>query len=212
MKRKIIVILSLLFLTVNVFGQTLGFQAIENSGKVTITGYTGTEKNLTIPGTANGMPIVAIGNEAFRGKGLISITIPASVTNIGDSAFSNNQLTSVTISNSVTTIGGSAFSNNQLTSVTVPDSVTTIGGSAFSSNRLTNVTIGNSVTSIGDYAFSNNQLTSVTIGPNVQMGGGGYSSSDAFPRSFLTAYNGIAGTYTRPSTNSSTWNKGVFTF
>jgi hypothetical protein len=327
MKKKIMVILSVLFLTGNVFGQTgLGFQAIENSGKVTITGYTGTETNLTIPETANGMPIVAIGNEAFRGKRLTSITIPASVINIGNSAFADNQLTrvtigvnvtlgnsaigsgfetaynnggkpagtytrdstnssiwgmtngdflyigstitryvgsggavtipsamngtpvtsieaqafsgkrltSVTIPNSVTSIGNEAFSSNQLTSVTIPYSVTTIGNSAFSRNQLTSVTIPNSVTSIGehafsrnqltsvtisnsvktigDYAFSENQLTSVTIGQNVEMGGGGYSGSDAFPRSFLSAYNGVAGTYNRPSTSSNTWTKGVFTF
>jgi hypothetical protein len=342
MKKGIWVILSVLFLTGNVFGQGLGFQALEDAGKITITGYVGTETNLTIPETANGMPIVAIGNEAFRGKRLTSITIPAGVINIGNSAFadnpltgvtiganvtlgnsaigygfdtaynnggkpagayrregtyseiwgmtngdylyigstitrytgsggavtipsaingtpvtsisgsafSNKRLTGVTIPDSVTTIGGSAFSNNQLTGVTIPDSVTTIGSYAFLDNRPTSVTIGNSVTTIGNYAFSSNQLTgvtipdsvttigelafyvnqltsvtignsvttigenafsdnqltSITIGPNVQFG------SNALPSSFVQAYNRVAGTYTRPSSSSSTWTKGVFTF
>jgi len=112
MKKRIIVILLVLFLTGNVFGQGLGFQAIENGGKVTITGYTGNEKNLTIPGTANGMPIVAIGDEAFRGKGLTSITIPASVTTIGASTFAGNQLTSITIGANVTLVVDDDYYNN----------------------------------------------------------------------------------------------------
>jgi hypothetical protein len=327
MRKGILVILSILFLAGNVFGQS-GFQAVENDGKVTITGYTGTAKEVVIPETVNGMPIVAIGNEAFRGKGLnsitipnnvttigtnafadnnqltsitiganvtlvadswntsfgygfdnvynnngkpagafkrgsssesgyiwgmvsgdflyvgatitgytgsggavtipstingtpvtaieglafqrkrlTSVTIPNSVTTIGNNAFYENQLTSVTIGNSVTTIGNNAFSYTRLTSVTIGNSVTTIGDSAFSNNRLTNITIPNSVTSIGDYAFEDNQLTSITIGQNVQLG-----RYRALPDSFVQAYNGVAGTYTRPSTSSNTWTKGVFSF
>ena len=264
MKKRIMVALSALFLAGNVFGQTgLGFQAIENSGKVTITGYIGSERNLIIPETANGMPIVAIGNEAFRNKGLISITIPASVMDIGTYAFADNQLRIVSIGanvklgNSAIDIGFDEAYNNagkpagifgreysdgpdgtiwglkngdflyigskiiRYTgygeTVTIPSEIngtpiTSIGNSAFSEKRLTSITIPNSVTLIGDYAFAYNELISVTIGPNVQMGGGGYSDSQAFPSSFLRAYNGVAGTYTRPSTSSNTWTKGVFSF
>jgi len=312
MKKKIIIILLVLFLTGNVFGQQLGFQAIENGGKVTITGYTGNEKNLTIPGTANGMPIVAIGDEAFRGKGLTSITIPASVNVIGFSAFAGNQLTSITIGanvtlvvddnyydnfssfgngfdnaynnggkpagtykrdstnssiwgmtsgnflyigsnitrytgsggavtipstingtpvtsiereafnekrltsvtipNSIKTIGNFAFSGNQLTSVNIPNSVITIGPYAFSGNQLTSVNIPNSVRTIGYGAFEDNRLISITIGPNVELESGDWGSTYPFPYSFVEAYNGVAGTYTRPSTSSNTWTKGAFTF
>ena len=108
---------------------------------------------------------------SFAPAGLVSYTIPDSVTTIGRSAFRDcDSLTSVTIPDSVTTIEGSAFNYcESLTSVTIPDSVTTIGEKAFyRCSNLTNVTIGDSVTTIGDYAFKYcSSLTSVTIPDSV---------------------------------------------
>jgi len=229
MKKRIIFILSVLFLTGNVFGQGLGFQAREDGGKITITGYVGTEKYLTIPPAANGMPIVAIDKGAFSNKGLISVTIPDSVTTIGDSAFTGNQLIRVNLGNGLTAIGDRAFSNNKLTSVIVPDSVTIIGESAFfNNNQLSSVTIGSKVTDIGKFAFSGAILTTLTL-PNsvLTLGEGAFSGSkltkivigpnvkinkDALPDSFTNSYNGVAGSYTRPNDKSLTWTKGMITF
>ncbi len=113
--------------------------------------------------------VTEIGDYAFYGIGLTSITIPFSVTEIGDSAFSCcTGLTSITIPNSVTSIGERAFSYcTGLTSITIPDSVTEIGERAFSEcTDLTSITIPDSVTEIGDSAFSDCiALTSITI-PN----------------------------------------------
>jgi len=229
MKKRIIIILAVLFLTGNVFGQGLGFQAMEDGGKITITGYTGNEKYLTIPPTANGMPIVAIAKEAFRNKGLISVTIPDSVITIGDSAFSGNQIIKVILGNGVTTIEARAFANNKLTGVVIPDSVTTIGESAFFNNtQLSSVTIGSKVTNIGKFAFSDAILTTITL-PNsvINIGEKAFSGSkfvsitiganvklerESFVDSFVSAYTGVAGTYTRPNDKSITWTRGLITF
>ena len=83
-------------------------------------------------------------------------TIPNSVTSIGNNAFYGCRLTSITIPNSVTSIGDKAFAScMKLTSVTIPNSVTSIGEEAFEScYELTSITIPNSVTSIGDEAFA----------------------------------------------------------
>jgi hypothetical protein len=152
------------------------FEYTVQNGNVTITGYTGRLRNMVIPPTINGQPVVAIGNNAFSlynpnvllnvsDYGITSVTIPNNVRTIGQSAFANNkQLTSVIIPNGVTTIGMNAFTSCGLTSITIPNSVTTIDQSAFGYNQLTTVTIPDSVTTIRAYAFSGNNLTSVYIG------------------------------------------------
>lgn len=51
---------------------------------ITITGYTGSGGDVTIPGTINGYRVTAIGDNAFYLRtNLTSVTIPASVTSIG---------------------------------------------------------------------------------------------------------------------------------
>ena len=66
---------------------------------------------MAIPSSANGLPVVAVGNNAFNNKtNLTSVTIPNSVISIGYNAFSScTNLTSVSLPNSVTNIGENAF-------------------------------------------------------------------------------------------------------
>jgi hypothetical protein len=181
------------------------FQYTVENGAVTITGYTGSAKNVTIPERINGMAVTKIGFQAFADKQLTGITIPNSVTVIGNSAFENNQLTSVTILDSVATIGGSAFEDNQLTSIIIPSSVTTIGYGTFQGNQLTSVTIPNSVTIIESRTFSENPLASVTMPANVTITVDGFFAS--FPGNFGNVYTSggnRAGTY-RSNDGGETW-------
>ena len=160
-----------------------GFEYTVTGGVATVTGCTGTcPAALVIPGILGGYSVTSIGDYAFTGNALTSVTIPNSVTSIGVTAFYDNDLTSVTIGSSVTSIGTSAFNNNALTSVTIPNSVTSIGGYAFASNALTTVTIPNSVTVIDEGAFASNALTTVTI-PNSVTTIGDY----AFEENLLTS-------------------------
>ncbi|AET68682.1 conserved repeat protein [Desulfosporosinus orientis DSM 765] len=137
----------------------------------TITKYTGSGGNVTIPATLDVYTVTSIGYKTFNEcSNLTSVTIPSSVTSIGDQAFNEcSSLTSVNIPSSVTSIGSNAFSwCSSLTSVTIPSSVISIGEEAFSSSSLTSVTIPSSVTSIGKYAFAScSSLISVTFsGPS----------------------------------------------
>ena len=74
------------------------------------------------------MAVTSIGKEAFKGKDIIKITIPNSVTSIGNGAFYTcTNLASVSIPTSVTSIKNSAFEGcSSLASVSIPDSVTFI--------------------------------------------------------------------------------------
>jgi hypothetical protein len=133
------------------------FNYTTNNGTITITGYTGTDANVVIPSTIDGLPVTSIGTNAFYAGSLTSVTIPDSVTSIGVSAFDSCiNLTNVTRPNNVTNIGDYAFQYcTSLTSVTIPNSLTSIGYATFSGcQSLTNITIPNSVTNIGDGAFS----------------------------------------------------------
>ena len=144
------------------------FTYATTNGTITITGYTGSIANVTIPSAINGVPVTSIGPAAFKyNNSFARVTIPDSVTSIGDFAFEDCSLTSVSIPASVTVIGNSVFSGCGLTSVSIPQGVTTIGAQAFAyCDGLTSVVVPNSVTSIQSYAFWYcSGLKSVTI-PN----------------------------------------------
>ena len=155
--------------------------------------------NINTVNISNG--ITRIGDYAFNGLGITSITIPDSVTSIGNDAFGDcGNLTDITIPDSVTSIGGRVFDDcisltsitipngvtsigdytfygcKSLTSITIPCSVTSIGYKAFCfCENLTNITIPDSVTSIGDYTFYGcTSLTSITI-PNSVTSIGNYT-------------------------------------
>ena len=105
--------------------------ATEN-GQVTITGYTGSAKNLTIPSSINGNPVVAIAPEAFLNSKVTKLTLPDSVLTIGERAFSGSALTALRVPAQITAIPEGAFADcAALASVTLPDAVTVIGKQAF---------------------------------------------------------------------------------
>ncbi|MBR4828334.1 MAG: leucine-rich repeat protein [Muribaculaceae bacterium] len=92
----------------------------------------------------------------YECTGLISITIPNSVTSIAGQTFSYcTGLTNVILGSAVTSIGPCAFMGCYgLTSIIIPNSVTSIESRAFyDCSGLTNIIIPSSVTAIRSYAF-----------------------------------------------------------
>jgi len=100
---------------------------------VEITGSDYKATSIEIPETISGLPVTAIGDYAFNGCSLSSITIPGSVKTIGKYAFSmSSNLKSVTIPDSIEFIDLRAFDLcKQLSEVNLPDKMIEMSAKVF---------------------------------------------------------------------------------
>ena len=73
----------------------MNFKYTIEHNQVTITKYTGTSKDITIPNEIEDLPVTTIGQRVFSGNELTSISLPQNLTYIGEYAFYNNMLTSI---------------------------------------------------------------------------------------------------------------------
>ena len=64
-----------------------GFAYTVTGDEATITGYTGSAKNLVIPSELGGKPVTAIGEKAFYEYKMLNIYIPKTIKAIGEDAF-----------------------------------------------------------------------------------------------------------------------------
>ena len=137
----------------------------------TVTGYTGESNAVMLPARINGRALTAIGDYAFDGTSIKSITIPATVSRIGTGAFRNcTRLETAVLSRNVTDIGQLAFLNcRKLTDIGEGISVTTVRQSTFTScESLKSVVFLGRLTLIEDYAFSGcRSLESLDMGAYV---------------------------------------------
>ena len=161
----------------------------------------------TVTNNGTEYSVTTIGESAFKGSAVTSVSMPEGITIIGFEAFSGCQnLESVALPESLTTLGIRTFGGCQslktikipsgvraipsscfngcssLESVTIPEGVTSIEGSAFWSCNLNALTLPESLETIGSYAFCNNcVLKSVNIPAKVKT-----IESDAFYNCGLT--------------------------
>ncbi len=113
--------------------------SVDGSAKTaTITGYSGSPTDLSLPTTIS---VVQLGDSNLFIEGT-----DYKVTAIDDYAFEScDTLKSVTIPYGVKTIGNACFTNSTLTSISIPSSVTDIGLLAFSDcEDLTSISVNSS--------------------------------------------------------------------
>ena len=163
--KKFLLLLTILIVLANCFClgacQTNDAQGIEfevlKIGKASVSGYNGTDSDVTIPSRYKFLTVTNIGTEAFGDcKTLTSITIPNSVTTIGPAAFWYcPNLSKVTLGTNVKSIAASAFAGcTSLTTINLPKGITTIEESAFyDCISLTSIVIPNSVTNMETWVF-----------------------------------------------------------
>lgn len=156
--------------------------------------------DITVPSSIryNGHTYVVkeIGEYAFSGSGITSISLPQTITTIGYSAFSLcRELKTVSIQEGLTEIGERAFSQCGIATIALPKTLIVIGEYAFNCSKLksvsmqegltticcgafegcsvlNNIVIPNSVTRIEHLAFCNcTSLSDITIGDNIEYMG-----------------------------------------
>ncbi|SPU40581.1 S-layer domain-containing protein [Lysinibacillus capsici] len=167
------------------------FDYVDNGdGTASITGYSGTNTDLVIPTSINGLEIVEFADEAFKGKKFTSVIVEGDIKRVGSKSFNGTILNSITFSGNVDLIESNAFmgavidsivfkkdvgifNNNALMwshikSLTVDGNIKEIGYQAFyginsNSNSLVNVVFNGDIDKIGDYAFYSSNIDKITF-------------------------------------------------
>ncbi len=180
-----------------------GFTYTETDGEITVTGCSGGETVLEIPGEIDGKPVTAIGSWAFKEKNITSVTVPASVKTIGTYAFLGcAKLASVEFAenSALETIEMSAFQScSSLKSIVIPEGTRTVGRTVFAGTALEKITIPASVTAFYD--------TSIVTEHSVWQG----SDGSVLPCEFFVYYGGTSAQWNALVENSASYaNLGVF--
>ncbi len=167
---------------------------------ISITGYTGKETILEVPGEIDQIPVTSIGDEAFRDHSEISeIWLPDSIKIIGEAAFSGcTSLRQIRLPFSLQRILNDAFRYcSSLESIEFPDGLISIGNNAFEEcSLLPEIVLPDSVTSIAGNVFKNCQsLSFVDIPKSVKViGGNAFSGTpwlDAQEEEFVVVGNKV---------------------
>jgi hypothetical protein len=183
-KLLVLVMLFTLAFAGNAFAAESDYSYVDNGdGTATITGYSGTDTNLVIPSTVDGLTVTSIGADAFENKGISEVTIPNTVQTIGSGAFKSNSLTSIIIPDSVITIGDRAFAKNSLTSVTIPENVVNIEALAFADNQITSATFLSVSTVLPNPPADDIFLNNVTVPSYLTIFGYDGSTAETFATS-----------------------------
>ena len=129
----------------------------------------------TVTNNGTEYSVTTIGESAFKGSAVTSVSMPESITSMWQYAFSGCQnLESVALPESLTTLGYSAFKACKLLkTIKIPSGVTAIPDQCFDGcSSLESVTIPEGVTAIGDYAFGSCNLNALTLPESLEKIGG----------------------------------------
>ena len=171
---------------------------ILEDGTAAILKYNGSDKELTVPSTLDGVPVTVIGERVFAGKWFRSVSLPDGLLEIGDMAFYMSSFyEDFEIPSSVRRIGNMAFYSSSIRRIRIPDGLTQLGFGVFASCRmlaevslpqgmasisagtfegcvsLSEIKLPDSLTEIGDYAFQYTGLKQVRLPDSVRSLGAG---------------------------------------
>ena len=174
---------------VTINGETITFTG---TGTLTsaITSQLGGQVNVFIEGYNT------IGTNAFAGKEMLSVTIPASVTVIKTSAFNGaKSLNTVNIQeNNIVSIETGAFANTwNLTSFTIPDTIDELGFYIFKQSGLETIIFEENVSleNIPNETFAGTKLNTFTLPASVTSIGASAFQNTTTLTSFIIPYDSL---------------------
>lgn len=156
-----------------------GLEYVEIDGGIKITAYIGSDIDITVPESIDGLSVISIADNAFYMRDdIFSVKLPESIKTIGENAFrrceslvyinfpsgleeikSNafvfcTSLDSALLGGNLKRLGDSAFGGcGKLESVTLPETLQTIGESVFSNTALIEIKVPASVKTICSNSF-----------------------------------------------------------
>jgi hypothetical protein len=120
--------------------------------------------------------VVRVGDRAFKGVSLETVTVSETVEELGVEAFEGCGCTTLVFSgDALLSVGDRCFYGGAFGTLVLPDSVTTLGVSAFEAGAIHKLVVGSSVSSVGAGCFDANVITQVQFNgagcPELDIGG-----------------------------------------
>ena len=131
-----------------------------------------TDKYIVIPDNYNNLPVVEIGEGAFKylnDNPLYGIEIPGSVKKIGTNALDSSGIESIALSEGLVEIGDRGLWGNPLAELNLPSTLRKIGNYSLAGCDIKRLVIPEGVTYIGDEAFSSSTLEELVIGSYARL-------------------------------------------
>lgn len=147
-----------------------------------VVAYTGTDSEVTIPESYNGIPIVCVGEKCFWGNDIVSDVTMNGIYEIGNSAFGICSNLKRVVAPKAVTVGVSAF-DSSLESAVI-DSAVYIGSWAFEVCNLTEISLPNAEF-IGHEAFYGTKLKEVSLPKTKFIGHQAFGSCGSLTRAYL---------------------------
>lgn len=155
------------------------FDYVDNGdGTASITGYSGTNTDLVIPTSINGLEIVEFADEAFKGKEFTSVLVEGNIKRIGKESFYNATLDSIKFNGDVAFIDKSGFESSEIGSITVEGNVGIFGEESFKESKIGPLTINGNIGSTEAASFSKTEIGDIDVEGNWgKIGGESFSES-----------------------------------
>ena len=137
-----------------------------NEKYVSIIAYDGTDPQLVIPETLQGVPVTEIGYRAFFENEVITgATLPSTIKKIGDRAFMFTNVAAVNLPDGLEVIEEGAFAQMpNLTAINIPGSVKELPYMVFYNDvSLASITLNNGLEKIGSDVFSHCPVAALVL-------------------------------------------------